>query len=289
VAFGTGWLNEGVAALPMFCAGSYSPPDGLQQLVTPAENTALTAHSVQGYDTAARLALYKTAGVQLSSSVDAEPGQKGHQQHLMDIQFAAHPFAKAWINHPGEDDPWGTNRPSYWAGNGTMPRVGQHENTCLMIYDLGDAPRLAFTHVYAPLEWFDDYRLGDNHLLLRSGNAYAALGCSHPLFPVTQGPGKGIEFRSEAKRLAWFATVGNLPQGGLDAVAASLEKSSFTFDPIAMRAQMIGPKQPVLTLVYASGLFVDGNQKPFPNEHVVPDVQWVPAVPAGAANNQHMN
>ena len=100
VAFGEGWLNSGVAALPMFAAGDYTPPAEAQRLVTPGFDTCIDARYVQGFS-AARLVLHKTAGVQLSTVVDGDPGRSGHQQHMLDVRFAGHPFARAWINHPG--------------------------------------------------------------------------------------------------------------------------------------------------------------------------------------------
>jgi hypothetical protein len=280
VAFGKGWLNEGVAALTMFCAGSYAPPDDVLELVSPPSGEALTAHYVQGYGTAARLALFKSAAVQLSSSIDGRPGQNGHQQHLMDIQFSAHPFAKVWINHPGEDDPWGTNRPSYWAGNGVMPRVGQHENICMMIYDLGDTSRIAFTHAYAPLEWFDEHRIGENYLLLKSGSAFTLLAASQSILAVTDGPGAQIEFRSEGRCTAWFSIVGDLPTGGLDDIKAQWSKARFSFDSDRLQAWLSWQGQPTLMLDYAEGLFVGGRHKPFPNENTFPMVQRLSPFPA---------
>ncbi len=195
VAFGEGWFNQGVAALTMFAAGSYAPPERLAALTSPPAGEALTAHYVQGHDEAARLVLYKTANVQLSSMMDGKPGGRGHQQHVVDLRFAGDPFARAWVNHPGEDDPWGSQRPSYWAGNGSMPRAAQHENVSLLLYDLAENPRIGFTHAYVEADAFDEIHLKNNWLILRSGKGFAALTATGRIEPVSGGPGAGIEYR----------------------------------------------------------------------------------------------
>ncbi|WP_404402157.1 hypothetical protein [Pelagibacterium halotolerans] len=280
VAFGEGWLNDGVAALPMFAAGSYEPPAGLDRYVSPPPGTALNAHYVQGYQSAGRLALHKRAAVQLSASVDGEPGKKGHQQHLIDIRFASHPFARAWINHPGEDDPWGHQRPSYWAGNGVMPRIGQYQDAALMLYDLGENPRVDFTHACAPSGGFDETLIWNNWLILRGGNGFAALTASAPIVPVETGPGAGREYRAQGTKAAWAVIVGERAQGAdIAAIKSMLGDTALSFAPEAMRATLSRKGAQSLELDYASGLSVDGIPFAFPNPGLAPQVRETAASP----------
>ena len=282
VAFGTGWFNQGVAALPMFCASDYTPPDGLEDYAAPPAGKAVTAHYVQGFGDAARLALFKTANIQLSASIDAAPGAGGHQQHLVDIKAAGNPLARAYVNHPGEDDPWGSNRPSYWAGNGVMPRIGQDGNCCLMLFDLGASPEIGFTHAYAPREAFDAHVLGPDWLALRSGNGYAILKATGPITAVTDGPGAGIEFRVEGARTGWALVVGDVPDEGFDAVKALAATITLSLEdtPSALTCQR--PEAPVLTLGYDDGLKRDGQAVPFPTQSRVPDIAWTAVPPVSA-------
>ncbi|MCD7060603.1 hypothetical protein [Pelagibacterium xiamenense] len=274
VAFGEGWLNNGVAALPMFAAGTYAPPANLDRYASPPPGTALNAHYVQGYQNAGRLALHKRASVQLSASVGGEPGRKGHQQHLIDIRLASHPFARAWINHPGEDDPWGHQRPSYWAGNGVMPRIAQYDDAALMLYDLGDDPRVDFTHACAPASGFDEYALWNNWLILRAGRGFAALTASAPIVPVKTGPGAGREYRARGTRTAWAVIVGELAQGAdIAIIKAMLGDTAFELDPVAMQATLSRHGRSTLTLDYATGLSVDGAPFTFPNPGLEPLVR----------------
>ena len=288
IVFGSGWLNDAVAALPMLCLSDYEPPDALSQLVAPPQGQALEAHYVQGYGHAGRLALYKTASVQLSASIDGAAGAIGHQQHMIDIRFAAHPFARAWINHPGEDDPWGHQRPSYWAGNGSMPRVGQYGNAALMLYDIPPEHRIDFTHVFAPTDAFDHREIHGDWLVLKSGSAFAALRACAPLEKVMAGPGENREIRSCTRKAGWIVIVGDLArelseQAALANVLDLLEKTVVQFDASTMTLSLQQPQAPLLTLSYEHGLSVNHQHRPFPNDTLELKIQTLPAICLGRA------
>lgn len=272
VAWGQGWLNGGVASLPMFAAGSYAPPAHLQAWLTPGAGSAIDARYVQGYQPA-RLVLHKTAAVQLSSVVDGTPGQAGHQQHMLDLRFAGHPFARAWVNHPGEDDPHGHQRPSFWAGNGRMPRVAQHGHTALMLYDLGEAPRLPYTHAYVARDAFDEVLLRGAWLFLRRGSGYAALGGSAPLLAISHGPTTGHEFRLAGARSAWVVRVAS--GAGADGFAdfqRQTERLSISFHPDTMSLNLQEPACPDVSLDWAQGLRIGGQPQPFGADTVTPQI-----------------
>jgi hypothetical protein len=279
VAFGQGWLNDGVAALPMFAAGSYTPPVAAGEVVDPPVGRAVTAHYVQGHDEAARLVLYKTAAVQLSSTMDGKPGGRGHQQHILDLRFAAHPLAKAWINHPGEDDPWGHQRPSYWAGNGSMPRAAQYGNAALLLFDLGADARLPFTHAYVEHSAFDAVILEDNWIILKSGRGLAALTATRPIAPVEAGPGAGIEFRAQGTSVAWYTLIGE--GGDADSLQRFRSRLAGTRLDVAADGRLAHVQQagaPHLALHWTDGLSVDGQPYLFPNRSIEPLIRWGDAV-----------
>jgi hypothetical protein len=279
VAFGQGWLNDGVAALPMFAAASYSPPAEARDVVDPPVGKAVTAHYVQGHDEAARLVLYKTAAVQLSSTMDGKPGGRGHQQHILDIRFAANPLAKAWVNHPGEDDPWGHQRPSYWAGNGSMPLAAQYGNAALLLYDLGADARLPFTHAYVERSAFDEVILEDNWIIVKSGRGFAALTATRPIAPVRTGPGAGIEFRAEGTSVAWYGVVGDgTDADSLQRFRLQLLKTQLELSADGRRAVLQQSDGPLLSLDWTEGLSVDGQPYVFPNRSIDPLIRWADVV-----------
>ncbi|WP_297106354.1 hypothetical protein [uncultured Devosia sp.] len=206
VAFGSGWLNTGVASLPLFAAGAYEPPAELARYAEPAAGEVVLARYSQGYGPAALLSLYKTADVQLSTNSGAKAGGYGHQQHVLDLRFASHPMARSWLNHPGEDDPWGQQRPSYWGGNGVLPRVGQHRNAALVLYRLGASARLDFTHVYAARAGLVHHLDGDT-LILEGGGGLVAYKAMSPLEAMQSGPCAGIEYRQQGREQGWAVIV----------------------------------------------------------------------------------
>ncbi len=275
VAFGQGWLSDGVAALPMLCAGQYEPPEDLARYAQPHAGEIIQARYVQGYGTAAQLALFKTADVQLSASIDLPAGSTGHQQHLVDVQMAGDPFARVWVNHPGEDDPWGSGRPSFWAGNGTMPRIGVLGGTCLILSDLGDDPRLAFTHAYAPIDQFDEVAQGADWIALRSGQGTVLLKATGPILSVTRGPGAGIEHRCMGAQTGWAIIASAVPQDDLNALKTRAEALQLTLD--GTRLHLTEPDAAPLSLDYTAGLFQDGTHIPFSTQETVPQITVTPA------------
>ncbi|WP_269584476.1 hypothetical protein [Roseibium sp. Sym1] len=272
VAFGQGWLGKGVAALPMFCLSDYAPPEDLAALAAPAPRTAIETRYIQGFGDQGRLATFKTADMQLSAAIDAMPGASGHQQHLIDLQAAHHPFARIWINHPGDDDPWGAERPSYWAGSGIMPRLGMAGETALLFSDLGADPRLAFTHAYAPLAAFDAHVAGPDYLVLASGRGAAVLKATGPIEPVSTGPGAGLEWRCAGRRTGWALWIAAHDGDSLDSLAACAAdcRLSFVEGTAALRLTRAG--RPDLTLDYATGLTCGDTPCPFPTHARAPKI-----------------
>ena len=57
---------------------------------------------------------------------------------------------RLWISHPGERALYGKGRPSYWAGNGTLPRVNQYKGFATVFYDIAPEHPVDFTHLYLP-------------------------------------------------------------------------------------------------------------------------------------------
>jgi hypothetical protein len=268
VAFGAGWLNSGVASLPFFAAGTYIPPANLAGYADPAAGQVVVARYSQGHGTAALLSLYKTRHVQLSTNSAARAGGYGHQQHVLDVRFASHPMARSWLNHPGEDDPWGQQRPSYWAGNGVLPRVGQHRDTALVLFRLGVDARLPFTHVYAARAGLVHHLDGDT-LILEGGEGLLAYKATGPLAAVSSGPGEGIEYRSAGTQQGWAVMVGgDMP---LESFERYVQACRLTLSSSGDVLKLERPAGSTLVLDWSTGLAIDGSPQPsFPG--VLPDI-----------------
>ncbi|WP_051228337.1 hypothetical protein [Pleomorphomonas oryzae] len=263
IAFGTGWLNHGVTAPPMLAASDYRPPASAMAFADPGEEHSLEARYTQGLDHTAKLVVYRTRDAQLSSVVDHHTGRHGHQQHVVDVQLSGHPLARLFVNHPGEEDPSGSHRPSFWAGNGVLPRVGQLLDVSMLLFDLGD-DRIGWTHGYFGREGMDEIeRLGD-WLLVRSGKGAAAMFAANGLRPIDSGPTTGHEVRSDGRRNGWIVAIGK----SFAELKARIAMADVAFDAETLRLDLSLPDRPRLALSYVDGLSLGGKPKPF--SHLTP-------------------
>ena len=155
-----------------------------------------------------------------------------------------------------------------------MPRVAQRGDTALMLYDLGDAPRLPFTHAYVAHDAFDEVVLRGQWLFLRNGHGYAALGGSAPLEAVTHGPTAQHEFRLPGTRSAWMVriTTGN---GADDFIRFQheIQNISLSFDPERLIMHIEEPAREPLSLDWREGLSVGATPSPFTAETVTPQIR----------------
>ena len=213
IAFGGPWHPGHDRASALFALTNYAPPEAVLRFARVPAGDTLEARYVQGLDQNAKLALWKSAHAQLSSVAEHRTGDPGHQQHVADIQLAAHPLARLWVNHPGDLRVWGGSRPSYWAGNGIVPRVAQYRNVALMIFDLTlhDHP-IGFTHAFVPVEALGEVSAEGHWIFARAGRGYAALYGSG--VPVRQENGlyAGSEWRMDGRRSAWVLVAGSADQ-----------------------------------------------------------------------------
>ncbi|MNH97656.1 hypothetical protein D3C73_503610 [compost metagenome] len=268
VAFGKGWLNGGVASLPMFCCGDYLPPARLAGLSSLKAGRVIEARYAQGLE-AGKLVLFKNEAAQLSTVVDHKTGRKGHQQHIMDIKLAGHPMARLWVNHPGEDDPWGTQRPSYWAGSGILPRVAHHRDIAMMIFDTADH-RNDWTHAYIGRDGFDDVMLSDGWLMTRSGGGFAALYATNGLEAITTGATADREVRSPGARCGWIGVIGC---GDPDEFAKFCEKvlaTKVAFDAERLLLVATPPDGPEISLSWDGTFTIAGQVMTFDHEQPQP-------------------
>jgi len=272
VAFGKGWLNGGVASLPMFCCGDYLPPPALGTLANLEKGRVIEARYAQGLE-AGKLVLFKNEAAQLSTVVDHKTGRKGHQQHVMDIKLAGHPMARLWVNHPGEDDPWGTQRPSYWAGSGILPRVAQHRDIAMMIFDTADH-RNDWTHAYLGRDGLDEVLIDGNWLITRAGRGFAALYSTNGLESITTGATANREVRSPGARCGWIGVIGC---GDADDFARFREKvlaTKVTFDAESCVLVVTPPDGPDISLSWDGAFSIAGQAMAFDNEQPQPQLTF---------------
>jgi hypothetical protein len=181
------------------------------------------ARYTQGRDHAARLVAWKSRDALLGSVVDYHTASPATKRSVSQLHLAGDADARVWISNPGEDDPFGTRRPSYWAGDGFMPRVAHWRSLVILHYRLDDPRAIPWTHAYARRDVFDEYRVEGRWLFLRRGRAVGAVMAANGLMPVESGPCAGYELRSPGRRNTWLLRAGSLERfGSLDAFAAAM-------------------------------------------------------------------
>jgi len=262
VAFGGGYIASFDRAAALFCLSDYAPPPLASALASPARGETIHARYTQGLDHLGNLTLYKTADVQLSTVTDHKTGQPGHQQHVIDAQCAAHPMARAWINHPGELKEWGERRPSLLAGNGHLPRVAQSGRLAALIYDLPEWA-IPFTQLFAPHHAFDTMTRENGWLILASGRARIAVWCSAPLTPVDHGQYTANLHRAPGHQTAWVLAVGDAT------LPARLTTPSFA--NLTLTTQIDGI---TLCLPFQGPTRINGNDTPFAPLSPIPHIAW---------------
>ena len=274
IAFGGTFHPGHDRAAALFALSGYEPP-ALQPLAKVAAGHVIEARYTQGMDANARLALWKSSDVQLSTVAEHRTGTPGHQQHVVDIQFASHPLARMWVNQPGDLRLWGASRPSYWAGNGILPRVVQYHNIALLLYDLTrhDHP-IDFTHLFCPVEVLDEVIEASNWLFARSGSGYAAFYGSAPLQQLLSGPYGGSEWRVPGRILGWVAVAGSFfLHGDFKQFQSFCHRLAPVFDREALRFELDHPDGR-LVQGFDDDVTLDGEPIPFGPLSATPHVSF---------------
>lgn len=201
----------------------------------------------------------------LSSAQRYHPREFGDQQHLWqaslpgDINvFATHPGA--W--QMAESGLRGA--PGRWVGNGRNPDVAQHHNLLLAVHDLGgrrgylEAPRARYTHLWFPVERFDEVRTGRTWVCGRVADSLIGVRSARPLRRA------GHEFVQSGRLTAYAVVCSDTSRSGdLDAFTAHLcggelsvgrQRTSWRLPPGETAAELV---------LHRNGNFVvDGNVRP---------------------------
>lgn len=206
LAWGEGYYNQSGMAGVFLALSDYEPPHYLRYRQIPAGN-GLVFQREQGFQNYVRLSAFKTGEYILSSAYDFRPGTPGYQQHVIHAYFK--PTAMVWINHPGERHLHGSGRPSFWAGNGRLPRVWQYRGLAVAIYRLPENDEIDYTHAYFPVTEFDEIYAKGNWFYGKSGDAYVGIYADGGLELRMNGPNKERELISKGRENLWLLRVGN--------------------------------------------------------------------------------
>ncbi|MES0884549.1 hypothetical protein [Roseibium sp. SCP14] len=273
-AWGRGYLTAGGYATTLVALSGFEPSDRNAGLAVIPAGQAISACYTQGHGHAGKLKLFKTRDAQLSTVVDHKSGQPGHQQHVQDVKLSGNPYARFWINHPGEERVWGNGRPSYWSGHGVLPRAEQHGAVGLLMFDTPEEEKFSsFTHLFVPAPACDEILQDGNWLFVRNGSGLAAFHAVNGMTRLETGCFAGLEYRSPGWRNAWVSVIGSAQTESFDAFCTRLGKSDICFDPDRLTLDVSIPDQDPLSLHWTGEFRVSGQQQEFSNLTPEPDIR----------------
>lgn len=229
LAYGDGYLNRACNGCIPLALGDYAAPEAFKPYGALKENQELIFRNTQGFEKHVNLYLYKNAYALLSTAVGFKPFQKGYQEHI--VQAVIDELAQVFVNHPGESFPYGSGRPNFWAGNGSLPLAVQYRNTAILRYRIGREERIGYTHAYIPLSAFTRYLGEDGVIVLEKDGAYIAVKAMNGLTMQQEGPNCFREFMSQGRDNVWVIRAGRMDEyGDLDALLAAFKKMEIRTD-----------------------------------------------------------
>jgi len=197
--------------------------------------------------------------------VGLQPGGAGYQQHLWQVTLG--PNCHIFVNHPGCSHDGGQARPSYWYGNGVMPRLRQRQGILQAIFNIPDGSivptyrpahdwdwnafaggschpyeiyPIPFTHAHWPTDAFDHHETRGNWVFGRKDGGCIGLWSSVPL-ELHHDVLTGRELRAWSCRGAWVVICGSLSEhSSFEAFIESCLARQPHFDATTLSLQMNG-------------------------------------------------
>ncbi len=205
VAYNAGYLTRGPIGYLSLILGDYEAPEEYKRYLKLTGSRELVHQNTQGFEKHVNLYLYKNADVLLSTAIGFKPFRPGYQEHI--VQATIDELAQVFVNHPGEVHPYGSGRPNFWAGNGSLPMGMQYQNISILKYDIDPSHRIDYTHAYAPLAEFDQY-MGETHAIaLKKEEGYVGIKAMNGLLMQESGPCRHREFVSQGRQNVWVIKV----------------------------------------------------------------------------------
>lgn len=215
--WGTGNYGTRVHALPLLALclrdhGLKIDPD-LQAIADYRGAEAREWVFAQGQDRIAKLYHYKTESYAMGSAAHYRWDEWGYQETVLHVRLGDDPDAQIFINHPGETIHSGYGRPSFWGGSGTLPRLHQYRNLCVLRFRTAEE-QPDFTHAFFAPALFDKAIVGGDHAVAQSGQGVALLKADAALQTVDRGPSTGLELRARGHETLWMVRLGDARRFG---------------------------------------------------------------------------
>ncbi len=225
VSFGVGYLTFFGNSVHLYAISDYEPEDFAAECRV-KEGEGLIQEIDQGI-LRVKINTYRTKDYLTSAVRRFKPFRHGHQQHLMNVALGEHRGALFYVNHPGERLFSGENRPSYWAGNGTMPWIERYENVTVMIFDIDPHELVHRIHAYVPLYEYDEYCCTEYAFAARAEDGYVWAWFSNPVSLTEKGANTRKELVSQGLKHGVIVKCGSRKEfGGFQAFKEAMEASN---------------------------------------------------------------
>ncbi len=265
---GVGFPSTDSLATVLFALSSYLPPEQINSFSRLRPFIGRVVRFQQGKGGYARVYTYRTSAYCMSSVQDYRPGRPGYQEHV--FHLALSPTAHVWVNHPGELVRHGSGRPSYWAGNGILPKAAQLGGTAIILYRLPDDAEVSLTHARWPFAGFEEVTRSGDWLVGRAGEAYVGLACPGHLSEGDSGVGG--EIRADGRRTAWIIRAGtHFVYKTMEDFCRSL--GAIHFNPAALEVTVQDERYGLLRLSWDDPLTLDGEEVEFRQPGIEGDLQ----------------
>ncbi len=212
VSYGHGYLTYFGNSVQLYAISDYEP-ENFEAEYQAADGEGLVQELDQGLRRV-KIHSFRTKDYLTSAVRRFKPFCHGHQQHLMNVALGADKGALFYVNHPGERLFSGENRPSYWAGNGTMPWIERYDNVTIMLFDIDPKELVHRIHAYAPVYEYDQYVCAEHFFFASSGDGYLSAWFSNPVTLTSQGANTGKELISEGLKHAVIVKCGSKTEFG---------------------------------------------------------------------------
>ena len=153
---------------------------------------------------------------------------------------------------------FGAARPSYWAGNGTLPKVNQYKAFAGLIYDIAPEHPVDFTHLYLPSMEFDRCEVEGKWAFVQLGSAYAAVYCSNGVRMQDFGSNKDRECIAEGRRCIWLVRAAQADEFAVfEDFKAAMRGAALDADAEGRRYRFVDPVYGELRCQWGETLYVN--------------------------------
>ena len=202
---------------------------------------------------------FKTPDAMLASAQDYRAGQAGRREHIWQATLGGD--AVVFTNHPTSFSDADARQAGWWCGNGRLPRIAQHRDALIALYDLPEDDVLGFTHAFFPAYAFDEHMIEGGWAFGRVGEGYLALHATNGMTLAATGDDAGRELRSAGLRNAWLCQIGRAAvDGSFDDFRRAILAGRVTADGLAVEWDTIRGER--LAFGWTGPLLVDGKEEP---------------------------